>query len=168
MIHRDVFEHLPVHQDVENGVMTLLIDQRAGLERLVEALLDHLHDHSIGLILLQIGSLLEEFATCLWHQPRALGLHPVRVGWPYRGLQVGRKHDVKQLLEVVHILPFRRRVCLRFFAVDRRSVGWRIQRDESAPRIKIEASLQVFQAASFNSSRIPLRSRTHVLLTRQS
>ena len=51
MILHDVVEHLAIHQDVEDGVMSLLVDQRAGLERLIEALLDHLHDHSLGISL---------------------------------------------------------------------------------------------------------------------
>ena len=106
------------------------------------------------------------FATFLRHQSLALGLHPVQVSRPYRLWHAGRKHYVKQLLEVVHVLPSRRRVRLR--ALDRRSVGRRIQREKSAPRIKIEASLQVFQTGSFNSSRIGLRTRTHILLTRQA
>jgi hypothetical protein len=56
MIQHDVIEHLPVHQNVEDGVMTLLVDQRTGLERLVEALFDHLHNHSLGHLLMQIAA----------------------------------------------------------------------------------------------------------------
>src|SRR5262245_33417438 len=43
----DVIEHHLVHQDVEDRVITSLVDQRPCLERLIKALLDHPDDHQI-------------------------------------------------------------------------------------------------------------------------
>src|SRR6202035_4972052 len=78
-----------------------------------------------------------------------------------RRRRFGRQHDVEQLLEIVHILPSGRRV--RLCLVDGGDVGalgGPIQRDKSAPRINIEAALQVCQPD------ILLSSRTYDFLTR--
>ena len=48
MIQRDVVEHLPIHQDIEDRITALLVDQRPRLEWLVEAFFDHLHDPFAG------------------------------------------------------------------------------------------------------------------------
>ena len=45
IVFLNVVKHRPVHQNVEDRVVALLVDQRAGLKRLVEAFLDHLDDH---------------------------------------------------------------------------------------------------------------------------
>ncbi|MGD0848023.1 hypothetical protein [Bradyrhizobium sp.] len=106
MMQHDVVEHRPVHQDIEDGVMALLVDQRAGLEWLVEAFLDHLDDHSLGHFLMQRAALIR-------HQSLARGFHPGFVIRPVRRLHIGRQHDVEKLLEIVHILPSGRHFRLR-------------------------------------------------------
>jgi hypothetical protein len=55
MLLGDVVEHRLVHQDVEQRVVPVLVDQGAGLERLIERLLDHLDDHHAGLVLRHAG-----------------------------------------------------------------------------------------------------------------
>ncbi len=81
MMGHHIVEHLPVHQDVEDGVAALLVDQRPGLEWLIEALLDHFHDQSRGHVLMQLAAFLR-------HQPFALGFHPDPVDRPFRRLQL--------------------------------------------------------------------------------
>src|SRR6266496_3756301 len=41
----DVVEHLFVHQDIEQSIISLLIDQRTGFKRLIESLFDHFDAH---------------------------------------------------------------------------------------------------------------------------
>src|SRR5215813_10732178 len=45
----DIIEHYLVHQDVEDRVITSLVDQRPGLERLIKALVNHPDDHQVRL-----------------------------------------------------------------------------------------------------------------------
>jgi len=121
----DVVEHRSVHQYVEDRVVVVLVDQWPCLERLVEALLDHLHHHAIGV------QCVEALAGRRYHR---------RV--PVRLLSV-RQHDVEQWLEHA-ALPHRRRVGAR--ARDSALVGIfgrRVQRDEGQPGIEIETALPV-------------------------
>jgi hypothetical protein len=118
----DVVEHLPVHQDIEQRKISLLVDQCTGLERLVERLLNHVDDHDVG-----IGVELT-FAS----RGRRNFIRPLRRG-------PSRQHHVEKLLEMGLVLPFGFRV--RHGLIDRTAVGRSIQRDKCQPGIEIETAL---------------------------
>ena len=110
----DVVEHLPVHQDIEQRIISLLIDQRAGPKWLVVALLDYFDAHvGIGL----------ELVFAFWRS--FLGVIPFRCGSV-------RQHHVEQLLEVLPVLPHGFRI-RHGFVDSGASVGGRIQSNKREP-----------------------------------
>ena len=129
----DITEHFVVHQNIEYGVIALLVDQGAGLERLIPAFLDHRNEDDVVFFLL---------GEAVVVRLASLGSYPFV---PKGRLLCRFEHDVEERFEMGVMLP----MCLEFGPrlriFDRRSVGWGIQGDEGQPRVKIETALPVVQ-----------------------
>ena len=126
LVRDDEIEHRPIHQNIEYRIVIVLIDQRTGPERLIEAFLDHLDDHQTGIRVVLSAA-----------RRRHGSLLPVRLG-------PARQHDVKQWNELFAVLPHGARGGPSRRNVER-LVGRSIERDERQPRIEVEAALKTFE-----------------------
>ena len=122
MVLHAVIEHLPIHQAVKDGVMSVLVDQRAGIL-------------SLKLPRSFFTTILSGTRLCRAGHSFGINLsrsafHLGPVGRPFRRRHVERQHDVEHLAEIVYILP-PGSACPAALV---RWEGRQIQRDRSAAR----------------------------------